>query len=339
MNNGIVDSKAALRTLKLGTTQHLVFRHEAVHMGKTYPQYFTVCGLEVYPGNHLGDNWGGDNMLDGTPVCGNCLAVANSGENDRHGAEPGLWAQLVKQTAEDTLRKLGTIEYDDPDNVILPPSSDPPGKGRGMALIMPETRVKGMDVSVYNLDINAQAAKDGGITYVYIRGVVGLAARDKQYDANWRKFKEVQIHRGVYFVPVWSLDADAQLRNWKSLYPNGYDGELPIALDLERVDGTTPANAQAMTLKMAKDLASWSGHEVILYSNANWTGLYMTGATWLGKYRWWIASYLNSGYEMPHPPVMPKMIGSYLIHQTTGHGPGPQYGMSGDLDLDRLSPV
>jgi GH25 family lysozyme M1 (1,4-beta-N-acetylmuramidase) len=71
-----------------------------------------------------------------------------------------------------------------------------------------------------------------------------------------------------------------------------------------------------------------------MYSRAGWVNQYLAGAAWLDDYDWWLATYLTSGAEHPGPPVLPKGVTSWLIHQTSSHGKGIG-SESGNMDYDR----
>jgi len=157
----------------------------------------------------------------------------------------------------------------------LPPSSDLP---------------LGWDVSYLQAVIDWVCARLRGVRFAFIRW--GQAEWTDSYArTNWNGAREQRILRGGYFV--WDErrggDADLHKRTVQKVFQT-YDGELPMAVDLEVGDITWDELHEFLLW-----LEEWSGARPILYTGS-W---YMAGQAplpdWLRTYDFWLTGYNNEG--------------------------------------------
>lgn len=189
----------------------------------------------------------------------------------------------------------------------------------------------GLDISKWQGEVDAGKAVAAGARYIGIRCCIGLSV-DTSFEANWRSFAG-RAQRAAYFVVVAGYPVAQQVAKWTSMFPSGYDGELPPVLDWELEDTTG-----GMAEDAAARLTAWAGEPCTIYSRAEFVDRKAAGAAWLNKYWWWLAQYLSNGAEHPGPVALPKSVtpDRVIIHQTSSHGDGPTYGATSlNIDLNR----
>ena len=199
----------------------------------------------------------------------------------------------------------------------------------------------GVDISSYqganiNYDLMKQKTK-----FVAVRAGISWGFEDPVFAQSWQALKG--HNRIAYHVVYPSQDAIRQA-DWCLDIINraGVDWRFDrIALDLELDQSQTRARITQVTLDMMERLKSATGRYPLLYSRASWVDTYMTvkdDRLKLGD--WWLANYPPKGsapgVEHPGPPILPRGITSYLIHQTSETGIGKNVGLpSGAIDTNR----
>ncbi len=184
-------------------------------------------------------------------------------------------------------------------------------------------RAFGVDVSRYQGKMNWEtvAAFEPDVIFAGVRATVSWGYRDSWFQWNWSEAKRVGILRMAYHVVFPGEDVTRQVDNFLGML--GEDlGELPPVLDLELDHGYSTTLIKNNIHAMALQIQSRTGKRPILYSRASWIDQFLVGADWLNDYDWWLATYLSTAEEHPGPPLMPKGVRTYLIHQTTSHGVG-----------------
>ena len=136
--------------------------------------------------------------------------------------------------------------------------------------------IGGVDTDFYAGVWNPDVAKLNGCQFAFIRAGQGLGI-DTQFNNSWTKSKGV-LPRGAYWYLTKGMSNDGQARNFSSLFPTGYDGELPLVVDMEEdiwrgkgKDRThlDMSDCDAFLLALKKYLPSWDG-KWILYSGFYW---------------------------------------------------------------------
>ena len=130
--------------------------------------------------------------------------------------------------------------------------------------------VKGMDVSVYQGNINWAQAKADGIKYAIIRVSDGLNSPDSKFDANWSGSRAAGVIHGAYqfFEPAQDPIAQADMLLAKiggALKPD----DLPPTIDVEVTGGLAPAQVAANVKKWIAHVKAKVGRDPIVY-----TGMY-----------------------------------------------------------------
>jgi len=92
--------------------------------------------------------------------------------------------------------------------------------------------IQGLDVARYQGRIDFNAARGGGVHFVYIKSTEGKDYIDPNFYDNWRGAKASGMARGAYHFMTWCSLASQQAAWFKKMVPNDPDA-LPPVLDLE----------------------------------------------------------------------------------------------------------
>ncbi len=217
---------------------------------------------------------------------------------------------------------------------------------------MAETRPFGIDVSKYQGKIkwDVVAAHIPKVEFVGIRTGISWGYADPWFSMNWLGAKAQGIPRMPYHVPYPWEDVSKQVDNFARIvgsdpgeFPWIVDAELPLNWADPRAAGLTPEKIADSMFDFAQGVQRISGRKPWFYSRAQWVNDMMskTGGSppgWLDTYEWWLANYLNTAAEHPGPPVLPRGVSKWLIHQTTSHG-APIGVESLQMDYDRWNPA
>lgn len=197
----------------------------------------------------------------------------------------------------------------------------------------------GVDVSRYQgkIDWDAMDSRPGDpVVFAGIRATVSWGYQDSWFPRNWAEAKRVGILRMAYHVVFPGEDPIRQIDNLMKTIGDDI-GELPPVLDLELDHGYSTAAIIKNIYRQAVEVEARTFRRPILYSRASWVDQYLSGAEWLDEYDWWLANYLrDQSTEHPGPPILPKGVTKYLIHQTSGGYPSAGFGVeSKEIDTDR----
>jgi lysozyme len=188
------------------------------------------------------------------------------------------------------------------------------------------TVVQGIDVSVYQGDIDWSAVKASGRQFAVARVSDGFY-KDTQFDQNWPAMKAAGLLRGAYqfFEPGDDPVGQADLMIQKVGVLG--EGDLPCTLDMEVTGGQSAATIIANIHTWVDKIEAGTGKKPIIYT---------------GKYFWqdnvaasgdflslplWLAAYVSPCPNTPTPWT------SWNIWQYTSSG--QVSGISGNVDLDQ----
>lgn len=186
---------------------------------------------------------------------------------------------------------------------------------------------QGLDVSVWQGEIDFAQVKAAGKTVVYIRAGYGHA-EDTRFRENAAKAREAGLKTGFYFYVT--AENPAQARQQAAYFAEllrevSYD--CRPAVDFEQYGSLSHAQLNAIALAFAQTLEARTGITPVFYTNA-----YSAASIWeesLTRYPLWIADY---------GPSEPASIGhwrSWVGFQYEDNGRVP--GIAGNVDLDRFT--
>lgn len=197
----------------------------------------------------------------------------------------------------------------------------------------------GVDASSYQGDINIPTFKNqDDIKYAMFRAGISWGFTDPKFYRNWTHV--TWLPKIAYHVPYFGEDPNRQMNHFLSIKPLKPNDRL--ALDLELSHGYGKAFITDRLLQMLYYLKERTGRYPVLYSRANWVDTYLYVDRLPAGLEWWLATYLRRlpsplfTQERKSPPLLPKGVTSWLIHQTGDRNNGKKRGMqSYYLDSNR----
>lgn len=188
-----------------------------------------------------------------------------------------------------------------------------------------EERIQGIDVSIYQGEIDFARVRSAGIEAVYVRGSVGGSRTDERFAQNVQAAKAAGLSVGAYayITARTPAQARAQAQRFAALL-DGLSLPLRPAADFN-VEGLSRAQANAVALAYLSELKAATGVTPLLYTNASSAQNLWSEA--LTAYPLWVADY----NKVSEPQVRGKWSGwAGWQHSNTGRVAGIQ----GDVDLD-----
>lgn len=199
------------------------------------------------------------------------------------------------------------------------------------AKTMAAEKVKGIDVSEYNGEVDWEQVKAQGYTYAMIKIGDGQEPEqfeddiDEQFEANYQGAKAAGLKVGAYHVCCCRTVADARKEAEYCLkILNGRDLDYPVAYDMEMPGNF--ANGKKNTTAMAKAFCKKiqnAGYTPMIYSSAYYLNTYFNWNK-LSDVKVWVANY---GVREPDF--------SGVCHMWQYDNEGAVSGVNGDCDLNR----
>jgi len=153
--------------------------------------------------------------------------------------------------------------------------------------------IHGIDVSYYQGRIDWQRVKnmrerEVHISFAFIKATEGLAVTDPYFQRNWREAPKAGVICGAYhyFRPKANgkWQAIFFLQNVKT-----EKGDLPMAVDVEELDGVAPAKMRTELKVYLKHIETKTGIRPIIYSGLKFYEDNLQG--YFDDYDLWIANY------------------------------------------------
>lgn len=186
---------------------------------------------------------------------------------------------------------------------------------------------RGIDVSVWQGEIDFVQVKASGKEMVYIRAGYGLS-QDTRFRTNAAQAKKAGMKVGFYFyVTAENTAQAARQAGYFAALIKDQPYDCRPAVDFEQYGDLSKAQLNAIALTFAQTLEKATGITPVFYTNA-----YSAGHIWnkaLARYPLWIAQY---------GPSQPTTTGPWkswagFQYSSTGRVPG----IKGNVDLDRFT--
>ncbi len=188
----------------------------------------------------------------------------------------------------------------------------------------------GIDVSKWNGNIDWNAVKNSGISYVIIRcgyrgSTTGAMIEDPKFKTNIKGANAAGLKVGIYFFSqaVNEVEAVEEASMTINLIKN-YSISYPVFLDVEPSGGrgdNIDRNMRTKVIKAYCETLRNSGYTAGVYANKTWLTSYMNVGE-LGSYKIWLAQYNTA----------PTYSGRIDLWQYTSKG--QVNGISGHTDLN-----
>lgn len=165
-------------------------------------------------------------------------------------------------------------------------------------------KIKIIDVSSYNGNINWKKVKDQEINHAMLKIGSGINGKrkgmeDSRFSGNYRNAGYAAIHRGIYYYSYAENVTDARKEAKHCLFlmqKNGIDPtdlDLPVAYDVEEpsVFQTGKENVTAITVAFCEEIEK-AGFTPMIYSGVSALNHYFDYDK-IKKYKIWVAHYTN----------------------------------------------
>lgn len=187
----------------------------------------------------------------------------------------------------------------------------------------------GIDVSVYQGDIDFEQVKNSGIEVVYIRAGYGFSVTDPKFEENYTNATKAGLKCGAYyFVTARNTEqAYLQATRFAELISGKTFAARP-AMDFEEFGNLGKNGINIVGLAFMQKLRELTGIVPILYTDA-----YNASETWdwnFAQFPLWVAD-----YDAEEPYVTSNIWQSYAGFQYSDRGEIP--GIYGNVDLDRFT--
>ncbi len=149
---------------------------------------------------------------------------------------------------------------------------------------------QGIDVSIYQGDIDFEKVKQSGIEVVYIKSSEGSNFIDPLFERNYEKAKRSNLKVGFYhYVTARTEEQAIRQAEFFVSTISGKVADCRLAMDFENFGNLSKEEINRIGLAFLKRVEELSKKEVVLYSDA-----FNANSTWSGeitKYPLWIAQY------------------------------------------------
>ncbi len=192
----------------------------------------------------------------------------------------------------------------------------------------------GVDLSQHNASWDGQRIPDFDqfklhdpeVQFVAVRTGVSWGYRDSMFPRYFAEAMRVGLCILPYHVLYPSADAACQMDAFLAILKDVDLESLRLVLDVELTQGKTKWQITRTVIDSLEYLKNATGRYPILYSRALWVNENLQVAD-LPTVDWWLAQYIRSldtplyTPEYPCPPLLPKGVRQWLIHQTAQRGP------------------
>ena len=192
----------------------------------------------------------------------------------------------------------------------------------------------GIDVSVFQGDIDWDAVKNDGIDFVMLRvgyrgyGQKGIMGKDDKFDSNYEGAKKAGLKVGAYFFSQATNESEAReeaafvldaVRDCPLDYPIAYDWEF-VDNGEARTNGMTSEDITVCAKAFCEAIKS-AGKVPVIYFNCE-TGYFNYDLPQVKDYDFWLAEYYDT----------PSFYYNYKMWQYSKTGSVD--GISGDVDMN-----
>ncbi len=188
----------------------------------------------------------------------------------------------------------------------------------------------GIDVSIYQDNINWKKVRASGIFFAFIKASEGATYRDANFRANWSASRSQGVMRGAYHFFRPNSSVAAQVENFLSAVGPFEPGDLPPVLDVE-----IPSAWGASKKANADKVVAWleavearTGMNPILYMSYYFAQDVLGSDPRLANYPLWVAAY---GSSIDAPAPLPR----WTFWQYTDSG--TVFGINGDVDMNQFN--
>ncbi len=199
----------------------------------------------------------------------------------------------------------------------------------------------GIDISAWQFSSDGKRKPNFDIInakceFVAVRAGISWGYTDRWFSYSWQ---HLTVPRMAYHVIYPEESAISQMQHFLNIVrPTSTDR---LVLDMELDHGQTKAKITDTLIQCLEYVRGQTGRYPIVYSRAGWINQFVY-VNQLPNVDWWLANYLKAlpypqfTPEKTPPPLLPKGVTKWLIHQTCEKGNGAEYGVASYyVDFDR----
>lgn len=186
-----------------------------------------------------------------------------------------------------------------------------------------DATVEGIDVSVWQADVDWNAVAADGIKFAIARASYGTS-KDTYFDQNWPAMKSAGLVRGAYQYWLPAKDPIAQAQAMLDIMGPLEAGDLPPVVDVEQTDGLGPSEIASRLQQWINHVEGALGVKPIIYSGKYFWQDNVKSDAFL-DYPLWIPN-----YSLDCPDLASGYWPSWHFFQYTSTG--SVNGVSGNVD-------
>jgi len=189
-----------------------------------------------------------------------------------------------------------------------------------------EVIFNGVDVSVWQGNIDFEAVRADGIEVVYIRSSEGFNYIDSKFEQNYNNAKANGLRVGFYhYVTARSVEQAREQARFFASVISGKEPDCRLAVDFESFGDLSIEDINEITIAFAQETQRLTGKEIVIYSDTN-NAINTFSQEVANNYPIWVAEY---GVEQPIPNGKWE---TWVGFQHTNSG--RINGISGNVDRD-----
>ena len=174
--------------------------------------------------------------------------------------------------------------------------------------------IHGIDVSKYQSsiawdEVKSMKAQEIQLGFAFIKATEGIGNTDPHFKRNWKRSKDAGLYRGAYHFFIASKDGRLQAENFIDKVELE-SGDMPPVLDVEQLNGTSPAQLKAEVKKWLAIVENHYGVKPIIYTNVDFYNRNL-GSEFDG-YPLWVAHY--------YQPEQPRISRGWIFWQHSDEG-------------------
>jgi lysozyme len=187
----------------------------------------------------------------------------------------------------------------------------------------------GIDVSFYQGTIDWATVANNNISFAILKATEGLDIVDPNFATNWAASRAVGMTRSAYHFFRAARDAKAQAEFFLKTVGKLEDFDLPLVLDLERVDGIDRNVALDKAQIWLDIVEKATGRKPIVYTYPVFWEEQLADTNRFVNYPLWIAHYQT------FKPWVPGKWKNWTFHQYSETG--QVKGIAGAVDLNQFA--
>lgn len=163
-----------------------------------------------------------------------------------------------------------------------------------------ETTTAGIDIYHGDTVLNWESVYSANIKFCFIKATEGYNYIDPSFQHNWDKCKAAGIIRGAYHFFHPAQDPIKQAIAFCSTVGTLFDNDLPMVMDWEVTDNTSPSTDEGRGLDFLLKVQQLTKRRPIIYSGPYFLND-LTLASNFAVYPLWVAHYGTNHPKIPSP--------------------------------------